>query len=298
MKIKGQVDQVSLRQFGVPEKFEHLFNDVYQGEDGGIYVALPSETPTQDVVTMHLLSKNGKAYPIRHASEVPADIAELHQKFYAPMQAGERLRIAIGAAYHKNENAHLQFLIEKRYQRAIPGFVPDDYSFEDSYEYCLFSRKFNALIHGAIPVEKDGNSIKALFASGCLLVARKDCYELIDFVPIFESADGKTIFWAGGEELILAYLSDERLYFRHLGSFMKFTQTAVNSLLEVKNKGTYILYHLGKKLEIVAYAHFENGFEIDKNTGEVICYSSYNCDGMVESAKTYIFEDGKYKKLQ
>lgn len=296
MKIKGQLDQVSLKKFGVPENFEHLFDDVYQGEDGGIYAL--KEGDAEATNCMHLLSKNGVAYPIRNAPEIPADIAELHRKVYTPTNAGERLRIAVGAAYHKNENARLKYLIEKKYHRAIPGIAPDDYSFEESYEYCLFSKKFNAHCLGAIPIEKNGNTIKALFATGCLLIVRKDCYELIDFTPIFEGADGKTIFWAGGEELILAYLDSNQLYFCHLGSLMKFTQTEVSILIEVKNNDRYILYQLGETLKYVACAHFENGFKIDQSTGKVVCYSSYDCDGMVESAKTYIFEDGKYKEAQ
>lgn len=297
MKIKGQLDQVSLRLFGVPENFEHLFDDLYQGEDDGIYIATSNAASETVPHTMHLLSKGGVAYPIRKAPEIPADIAELHRKIYSPKRAGERLRITVGAAYHKDEDERPKFLIEKKYNSPIPGMVPDDYFYEECYEYCLFSKKFNALCHEAIPVEKNGKPIRALFATGCLLIARQDCYEAVDFVPIFEGTNGKTIFWAGGKELILAYLSSHKLYFRPLGSLIKFTQTAVSALLEVKNNGEYILYQLGATPELVACAAFENGFVIDQNTGQVVCYSAYECDGMVESTRTYVFKDGKYEEV-
>ncbi len=292
MNIKGQLDSVSLKQFGVPENFEHLFDDVYQGEDGGIYIA---QANIVSVPSMHLLSKGGKAYPIRNAPEITAEIVELHKQLYTPTQAGERLKIAVGAAYHQNENARFKFLIEKQYHLAIPGIVPDDYSFEKAYEYLVFAPNFNTVCSDAISVEKGGASIKALFASGRLLVASKDCYEAIDFVPIFETTDGKTIFWVGGKELALASIVFNRLCFSHLGTFKKFTQTAVNNLIEVRNKDHFNLYHLGSTIEFVACAPFEYGFEIDVATGKVVCYSAYSCDGMNEFSRTFLFEGGEYK---
>ncbi|MBR6355287.1 MAG: hypothetical protein IKR92_00390, partial [Alphaproteobacteria bacterium] len=71
-----QLDKESLRMFGIPEKFEKLFGNIFEGEDGGVYAAYGE--------TMHLLAKNSKAYPITLGrTELPEDVAEMRKKIYA-----------------------------------------------------------------------------------------------------------------------------------------------------------------------------------------------------------------------
>ncbi len=269
MKIKGLLDQVSLRQFGVPEKFEHLFNEVYQGEDGGIYAAYGK--------TMHLLAKNSKAYPIvLGRTELPKDVAEMRKKIYASSPAGDKIRSIFGVLHPKRKR--FAFVAESNYSSDINKvFIKSKNTYKE-----LPEQNFCGI-----------DSYKVLIVGGVLMVAKEQTFIIIDFVPIFESSSSM-IFWGGDRDLFEACFEDGELYIRYFGRFKKFTQTTVSNLLETEIDKQYCLDYLGQYIQNLGMSDFKDSFEIDETTGTVVCNSEVCCGDIQDS--TYIYKDGKYEK--
>ncbi|MBR1825025.1 MAG: hypothetical protein IJ770_00360 [Alphaproteobacteria bacterium] len=269
------LDQESLKQFGVPEKFEPLFGNVFKGEDGGIYEAYGE--------TMHLLAKNSTAYRIfRSTSDFPFGLAEMQSKIYTPSQAGDKLRKAVEDLHRKWKDVCFFFVTENIY----------------THEQKVFAK--SATDYGELPdwdFVSIGGAAKALIAGGILMIKGKDCYEIINFIPFFEATANSTLFWAGDQELLEAYFEAGKLKFRYFGRIEKFRQTAVSNLLEVKkDEGKYALYHLGRNLNFVAYSPFKNGFEIKETTGTVVCHSAICSCGVQDVTRAYIFRNGRYER--
>ena len=274
-RVMYTLDRESLKQFGVPEKFEPLFYNVFKGEDGGIYAAYGE--------TMHLLAKSSVAYRIFCGkNDLPYYVAEIQRKIYSPSQAGGELRKAVDDLHAKWKDLCWCFVTENIY----------------THEYKVFAK--SATDYGELPewdVISIGGAAKALIAGGVLMIKGKDCYEIVDFVPFFGASGGSTIFWAGEQELLEACFEAGKLKFRYFGRIEKFTQTAVSNLLEVKkDEGKYALYHLGKTMRFVAYSLFENGFRIKEDTGAIRCRSAVCCDGIQDTSDVYVFKNGRYER--
>lgn len=271
------LDRESLKQFGVPEKFEPLFYNVFKGEDGGIYAAYGE--------TMHLLAKNSVVYRIFCGkNDLPYGVAEIQRKIYSPSQAGSKIRKAVEDLHAKWKNLCWCFVTENIYY---------------THEQKVFAK--SATDYGELPewdVISIGGAAKALIAGGVLMIKGKDCYEIVDFVPFFGASEGSTIFWAGEQELLEACFEAGKLKFRYFGRIEKFRQTAVSNLLEVKkDEGKYALYHLGRNLNFVAYSLFKNGFRIKEDTGAIRCRSAVCCDGIQDTSDVYVFKNGRYERV-
>ena len=268
-------DQESLKLLGVSEKFEPLFDNVFRGEDGGIYAAYGE--------TMHLLAKNSDAYRIvTDAAKLPDDMAELQKKIYTPSTYGYELRMYAELLYVQWIGTNFTFVAESIYPHKQKVFVksPTDYVELPEWNYIHIGGTANALICGGIPMIKEG-----------------DCYKIIELVPFIEVASNSTLYWAGNKDLMEIYYKTAGPEYRYFGSIEKFTQTAVSNLLEVKkDEGKYALYHLGERPHLIAYSPHEDGFKINKTTGTVVCNLAICSCGVQDITRTFVFKNGRYER--
>lgn len=267
-----QLDKESLKQFGVPEKFEPLFDNVFQGEDGGIYAAYGE--------TMHLLAKNSKAYPIvLGKAELPDDLEEVRKKIYAPSQTGEEIRTILGLLHQNRNNKMFAFVAKSNHSSVINRvFIKprDVYRELPEQNFCSI------------------DSPQVLIVGGVLMVEKEKTFRIIDFVPIFETSSGM-IFWGGNKELFEARFEAEELKFRYFGRFKKLTQTAVSNLLETEVDEYHCLDYLGKDIQNLDMSELEDCFTIVKTTGTVVSKSNTCFDDHVV-IRTFVYKDGRYEK--
>lgn len=265
------LDQESLRFLGVPEKFEPLFDNVFQGDEGGIYAAYGE--------LMHLLVQDSKAYPIVPGkAELPDDLAEMRKKIYAPTKAGDKIRTMFGI-HKKRKNKDFAFVAESRASLLINKvFIKSENAYSE-----LPEQNFSCI---------DGPKI--LIAGGALMVKKDQTFMIIDFVPIFESSSGM-IFWGGDKDLIEATFEGGELYINYFGRFKKFIQTAVSNLVETVIDENNFIDYFGKDLQNLGMSELEDSFKIDNTTGTIVSKSNTCFDDHVV-IRTFVYKDGRYEK--
>ena len=278
MERKYTLDQESLKKLGVPEKFENIFDNVFKDADCNIYVAKGDK--------MHLLAKNARAYRIsREEVQLPDNIAGM-QKQYFPSTNGEKL---LQAVKELRDFWDLNFVLvtEGIYTREMKVFAR---SATDATEYGELPEWDYAYI---------GGMSKLLIAGALPMIADKDCFKIIDFVPLFETAFGNMIFWAGANELFEVCSHRERLTFRYFGQIEGLVQTRVSHLLKIRKANEQVLYHISKTLNCLGASLLQsnNAFEIDKTTGKVVVHSALCVGSVHDITSTYVFEGGRYIRV-
>lgn len=276
MKKNYTLSQNSLKKLGVPEKFENIFDNVFKDDDCNIYVAKGDE--------MHLLAKNSYAYPIsRAAVKLPDEILDMQKRFYRPSTTGEKLLEVIN---ERRDFWNLNFVL------VTEGIY--------THEMKVFARSATCdTDYGELPEWDNvyiGGSAKALIAGALPMIIDTDCYKIINFVPMFETASGTMIFWAGDKELFeVCYFKDKALTFRYFGRIEKLIQTRVSNLLEIRKINERVLYHIGKTLNFMGVSLLSsNAFKIDEATGKVVIHSAICCGSVHDITSSYLFKDGKY----
>ena len=269
------LDQESLKQFGISEKLEPLFDNVFKGANGRIYAACGE--------TIRLLARNSTACPIvLGKAELPDDVAEIQSKIYAPSSDGANLRMYVDILNVQWKGTDFAFVTENICTHEQKVFAKYETDYKEIPDWDVINI---------------GGRAKALVVGGVLLIAEKKQYEIIDFIPFFEASTDSTIFWAGDKELLEACFEAEKLKFRYFGCIKKFTQTAVSNLIEIKeDEEKYALYHLGKGLHFLSYSPFENDFKIDKTTGTVVVHAAICSCGVQEITRTFVYKDERYEK--
>lgn len=260
-----ELDEQTLKKFGVPQDFMEMFDGVFRGEDGGVYILNHGK--------MHFLDDKAYALKVEYVkAELPKTIAKLKEQLSplnSPMKES-KLGRAVKAYMAQAKKADIAFALADTYPN--PAFTKTDDGYKQLPTQELFGHRQSLCM-------------------GKMLIKHTDKYVCVDMIPIFVQPE-YVIFWGGNKELFIADLWRNKIDFRTLGIFKKLTKTNVGYLLEVQDVSDYIntLYYLGTKLNRVAGTwsrkHYKkNAFIINKKNGEV-----------VEDITTYVFENGRYKK--
>jgi hypothetical protein len=269
-----QLDQVSREQFGVPGKFANSCCDghIFKSKDGAVYFR-------NDKDRMYLLAKNADVYPILYGHyplcQTMKDLQD-NLRFFGPYS--EKLLALESAHRHENWKKRLYFVLKV----------------QDSLEPKVFIWMPGG--YQEIPSVYIGGASKAIIAADKLLLS-DNChyYTCVEMEPLLLAPE-YNLYWGGGRELVKSYVNDGKLDCVPLGSFVRLTKTSVSNLLEVKEEDKFALYHLGKTLNLIAYAPFEDGFKIDEVTGNVVTHAAVMSCGVQEITRTYVYKDEKYEK--
>lgn len=273
--INEQLNQRIVKQFGIPKKFTSLWGgDICKGEDGGIYVI--NDTCTK----AHCFAKSGNAYHIVVSScPLPPVIAEL-QNYLASFGVPSDKFLAAHEAYrNQSYGEYLAFVLVENDSCKPKVYVLRGSGYDEFQSVYI------------------GGEEKAIIVANKLLLADKSYYRMYDLMPVLETSECE-LLWGGGNELVKSYINAQgKLDFAPLGRLVKLTRTAVSLLLEVKEEDKYALYYPSKDLNLLAYSPFEDGFEIDEVTGNVVTHAAVMSCGVQEITRTYIYKDGQYKKV-
>ncbi|MBO7097224.1 MAG: hypothetical protein J6W11_01125 [Alphaproteobacteria bacterium] len=269
-----ELDEQTLKKFGVPQDFMEMFDGVFRGEDGGVYILNHGK--------MHFLDDKAYALKVEYVkAELPKTIAKLKEQLSplnSPMKES-KLGRAVKAYMAQAKKADIAFALADTYPN--PVFTKTD----DGYKQLPTQELFDH---------------RQIICMGKMLIKQTDKYLCVDMIPIFVQPE-YVIFWGGNSELFTATsgytLSGYRkgyrnMVFRSLGIFKKLTKTNVGYLLEVQalpvRDHINTLYYLGEKVSRIAGTPLsKNGFIINKENGEVFAHTA-----------TYVFENGTYHKKQ
>ena len=271
-----------LKQLGLGDHFRHLFGNIYLGWKDGVYMAENGR--------LRLLARNAMALKV-HISEpltCPEEISRLEKKMLSTRSgkseayACYRNLDAFNADVLKEafvvETAYPQR--EELYVKTADGYVQKDVMpIRLNDKWCFFSQK-------GLYVHIDG------------------AYVARELKPVVISND-YLILWAGQQDLLYWRLDKQggtklapRL--NSIGKLKALIETDVCDLIEVETGGSYHeLWQVGQTIEKVASTPFENGFEIDRHTGKIVCHGVYSAVGfgITDSKSTFAFKNGHYEKV-
>ena len=259
------LDRESLKQFGVPEKFEPLFYNVFKGEDGGIYAAYGE--------TMHLLAKNSVAYRIFNKNtKIPKCISNV----FATVSDKCELN-----TFKKLYDTSFAFVAKNLRTGRIRVFVKSEEKYKElPKKNCIF-------IKGIADAVVVGNR---------LLMKTDNCYKAVDLIPVIEECSDTAIFYTGEKEFFRVIFKDSP-DFCSLGYLKRVVKTAVNNLLELNDiSGGSSLYLINEKFKFVAYSPI-GIFKINTATGNVRCLKSHGFVSAIDKSGVYIFKNSQYQIL-
>ena len=260
-----ELDEQTLKKFGVPQDFMEMFDGVFRGEDGGVYILNHGK--------MHFLDDKAYALKVEYVkAELPKTIAKLKEQLSplnSPMKES-KLGRAVKAYMAKAKKASIAFALADTYPN--PAFTKTDDGYKQLPTQELFEHR-------------------QILCMGKMLIKQTEKYLCVDMIPVFVQPE-YIIFWGGNNELFMAVSGYRNMDFRSLGIFKKLTQTSIGYLLEVQSLPVSdrinTLYYLGTKISRVAGTPCQkNGFIINKENGEVFAHTA-----------TYVFENGTYHKKQ
>ena len=258
------LDQESLKSLGVPEDFEKLFDQVFEGDDGNIYILKNNK--------MHLLVKGpALLLPIEQRSmALPKAIAGFKEKLspFALPLSSTKVSKELDAYTAQSKGISFAFVIEGCFPPKVFAKTPGGY---EELPPTILSRNFSTLL-----------------CKGKMLLRNNDKYFCVDLMPVFAQKN-YVIFWAGGRGMFFAHHTNKSLCFTPLGTFEKLTMTSVSNLIEVRPFFRYSrdLYHLAEDLSMIDDC--ADSFSISKKTGTVTThYGIYTV--------AFICQNGKYKR--
>ena len=235
-----EVDQKSLKKLGVPESFEKLFNDVFKGDDGGIYRLVEGK--------MHLLAKHAQVFPLkRRRIKLPKPIADLKEKL-APFSASAPKLYG----NYPTIRSPFAFVLDNQDTGQVQVFQNVTQGFEQYETVDIYANK------------------SVLLCGKNMLIKKANTYLCSD-LPFVYNAAAYGIFWVKRYELCTIMHPTGKAIFSPIGTFKKLTQTKVNNLIEVIPPHLHDtrLYHVGRFFQEIVTTSLPESIKISEETGEV-----------------------------
>ena len=270
-----------LKELGLGDDFRHLFDNIYQGWKDGVYMAENGQ--------LHLLARKAMALRVSVSESLTCseEILKLEQKMLS-MRPDKSEAYACYCNFDTFDADMLKkaFVVETAHPPKVDLYVktPDGYVQKNVMPVML-------------------NDKWCFFYQKGLYVYIDGAYVARELKPIVISKD-YLIFWTGRDDLLFWRLDSQdrtKLAVRphSIGKLKALIETDVCDLIKVETGGPYYeLWQVGQTLEKIASTPFEDGFEIDRCTGKIVCRGMYSAVGLGigDSKSTYVFKDGHYEK--